>query len=236
MMDAPTGTVTFLLSDIADSTALWESHPVQMDAALRIHDGIVHENVDRHGGVIIKHTGDGICAAFDRTTCAAEAALDSRTALNGERWPTPDPLHVRFVLHTGECFERDHDYFGPPLCVATRLIDLTPSGDVWATHLTATLLTNANPDNIVTVPVGIRALRGISRPVTVYRISRPSPPPLTSSPHSWHDVIRSAITRRSRVDVGGRDVRVSSDRATEVTTVSPREPPERSASTLQGGG
>jgi len=234
MVDTPTGTVTFLLSDIADSTALWESNPAQMDAALRMHDGIVHEKVERHSGVIVKHTGDGICAAFDRTTCAAEAALDSRAALEREQWPTPDALHVRFVLHTGECFERDHDYFGSPLCVATRLLDLTPSGAVWATGLTAALVSNANPDDIVAVPIGIRALRGISRPVSVYRIVRPGPPPRATSAHRWHDVIRSAVMRRSRFDNGGRDVRVTSERATP--TVSPHEPPDRSASTRQGGG
>ena len=236
MVDIPTGTVTFLLSDIADSTALWESHPAQMDEALRIHDGVVHENVERRAGVIVKHTGDGICAAFDRTTCAAEAALDCCSTLNLEHWPTPDPLQVRFVLHTGECFERDHDYFGSPLCVATRLLDLAPSGTIWATELTAALVSNANPDNIVTVPVGIRALRGISRSVTVYRITRPDPPSTARLPHTWQDVIRSAVRKRSRFGTGGRDVRVESDRATEVTTVSPREPPERSASTRQGGG
>jgi class 3 adenylate cyclase len=232
MVDIPTGTVTFLLSDIADSTALWESHPLQMDAALRIHDGVVHENVERRAGVIVKHTGDGICAAFDRTTCAAEAALDCCSTLNLEHWPTPDPLQVRFVLHTGECFERDHDYFGSPLCVATRLIHLTPTGTVWATELTAALLSSAHPDDIIATPVGIRALRGISRPVNVYEVTRPDPPFTARLPHTWQDVIRSAVRKRSRFGNGGRDVRVESAGTTGAGDALSRQarPSNRSAS------
>ena len=203
MIDSPTGTVTFLLSDIADSTTLWESHPARMDAALRTHDRILRAAVEHHNGIVVKHTGDGICAAFDRATRAAYAALESHLSLDAEPWPPETTLRVRIALHTGECFERNGDYFGSPLCVATRLVELTPPGSVWATEITATLLSNTGPDTIQAVPLGTRVLRGLSTPIEIFHIIRTHPDLIDSSPTP--SPLRSRPSTPVRRRATGRD-------------------------------
>ena len=72
----PAGTVTFLFSDIEDSTRLWEEMPAEMAAALEIHDGIVRATIERHGGYVFATGGDGFCAAFSTAPDAAEAAVE----------------------------------------------------------------------------------------------------------------------------------------------------------------
>jgi len=91
MAKAPTGTVTFLLSDIADSTGLWDASPTHMAEAMLVHDQALREVIDRHDGHFVKHTGDGVCGAFSRVTSAAPAALDCCHALAGQTWPDRAP-------------------------------------------------------------------------------------------------------------------------------------------------
>ena len=71
----PSGTVTFLFTDIEDSTRLWEEHPEAMRAALAHHDAIVRGAVEEHGGHVVKTTGDGVHAAFARAPDAVRARL-----------------------------------------------------------------------------------------------------------------------------------------------------------------
>lgn len=175
MTKAPTGTVTFLLTDIAGSTSLWDVSPTQMAAAMQLHDRTLRTVLERHGGHFIKHTGDGICAAFSRVTAAALAASDCRHELNGQTWPTQVPLRVRIVLHTGECFERDHDYFGSPLCIARRLVEITPADSIWTTGVFAQLLQRAPHEDLTLTSLGTRQLKGLSRPVGVYQLDRQQP-------------------------------------------------------------
>jgi class 3 adenylate cyclase len=172
MAKAPTGTVTFLLSDIADSTGLWDASPTHMAEAMLVHDRILREVLDRHDGLFIKHTGDGVCAAFSRVTAAAHTALDCRHSLEGQTWPARAPLRVRIVLHTGECFERDHDYFGSPLCIARRLVEVTPPDSIWTTGVFAQLLRRAPHDDMNLVSIGTRQLRGLSLPIEVFQLTQ----------------------------------------------------------------
>ena len=63
-MASPTGTVTFLFTDIEGSTELWQRDPEAMADALTAHDELIRSVVTRHGGVVFKHTGDGMCVVF----------------------------------------------------------------------------------------------------------------------------------------------------------------------------
>ncbi len=79
-MIRPSGTVTFLFTDIEGSTALWEAHPEQMRVALARHDGLVRDAIQATGG-------DGVAVAFSNAAAAVRAALGLLTALHGEDWP-----------------------------------------------------------------------------------------------------------------------------------------------------
>ncbi len=81
MADLPVGTVAFLITDIESSTERWQVDDQEMSRALRVHDETLSSLVRRHDGVLFKHTGDGICAAFSAVRQAAATALDAQSAL-----------------------------------------------------------------------------------------------------------------------------------------------------------
>src|SRR6476659_443776 len=94
----PAGTVTFLFTDIEDSTRLWEEVPADMADALRVHDAIVRGTIERHGGYVFGTGGDGFCAAFSTADEAATAAVESQEQLRDDTTVT---FGVRMALHTG---------------------------------------------------------------------------------------------------------------------------------------
>ena len=118
----PTGTVTFLFTDIEGSTRLWESQQAAMQVALPRHDALVRQCIARHGGHVFKTGGDAFCAAFHTAPDALAAALESQRAIHAERWPESAKLRVRMALHTGAAEFRDGDYFGAPLNRVARLL------------------------------------------------------------------------------------------------------------------
>src|SRR5262245_1704132 len=100
----PTGTITFLFTDVEGSTRLWEEHPEPMRTALRRHAAIVESAAEQHAGAVVRPRGEGdsrFCV-FARATDAVAAAAAMQQALHGEVWATPRPLRVRVALHAGE--------------------------------------------------------------------------------------------------------------------------------------
>ena len=114
MPEPPSGTVTFLFTDIEGSTARWEHRPEAMAAALARHDALLRAAIEAHGGHVVKTTGDGFHAAFSDARDAVMAAVDAQCRLTAEPWGEAGPIRVRIALHTGAAEERDGDYYGPP--------------------------------------------------------------------------------------------------------------------------
>src|SRR5262245_5103857 len=108
VVKAPTGTVTFLFTDIEASTRRWESDPSGMADLLARHDLTVRDAVARHHGHVFATGGDGFAIAFHRAGDALGAAVEVQRALQQADQPP-----VRMGAHTGEAVERDGDYFGP---------------------------------------------------------------------------------------------------------------------------
>src|SRR5437868_715032 len=119
----PTGTVTFLFTDIEGSTKLWEQHPEAMRAALLRHDALLTQGIRQHGGVVVKSRGEGdsLFAVFTGARDAMLAACALQQALVAEPWPEAARLRVRMALHTGEADARDGDYYGLPVNHCARL-------------------------------------------------------------------------------------------------------------------
>src|SRR5215469_14502015 len=99
--ELPTGTVTFLFTDLESSTRLWEEQPDAMRVALARHDEILRDAVNERGGLVVKSTGDGTQAVFVRAEDALDAAVAAQTALAAEPWGPTGSLRVRMGLHTG---------------------------------------------------------------------------------------------------------------------------------------
>ena len=103
VMGLPSGTVTFVFTDLEGSTARWEAHPEQMAGALARHDAIVREAVGAHGGTVFATMGDGMAAAFPSAKEAVRAALAAQQELGVEDWgEVTGPSHYPV---TAECLE-----------------------------------------------------------------------------------------------------------------------------------
>ena len=130
----PTGTVTFLFTDIEGSTTLWEQYPAAMQVALARHDALLRHAIESADGRIVKTTGDGVVAVFHAAADALAACLAAQRALqaaetgvSGRKPASPDTqlpvtLRVRMGLHTGVAELRDGDYFGASLNRAARIM------------------------------------------------------------------------------------------------------------------
>ena len=124
----PTGTVTFLLTDVEQSTASWEAAPEAMAKAISRHYEILADVVGSHRGVrpVEQGEGDSIVAAFSRGVDAVAAALEAQRRLWAEDWPEGIQLKVRMALHTGDAQLRDtFNYYGPTVIRTARLRALT---------------------------------------------------------------------------------------------------------------
>src|SRR5205085_9675166 len=119
----PSGTVTFLYTDIEGSTRRWEQSPDAMKAAVERHDAILREAIEANGGIVFRTMGDAFCAAFSTAPQALSAALAAQRALQHEVWDQETgPIRVRMALHTGMGDVRDGDYVGPHLNRIARLL------------------------------------------------------------------------------------------------------------------
>ncbi|HZC19203.1 MAG TPA: protein kinase, partial [Rubrobacteraceae bacterium] len=136
MANLPSGTITFLFTDIESSTSMWERDPLQMQAALARHDEILRNNIEANGGYVFKTVGDAFCAAFSTARQALEATLAAQRALLAEEWEEGATIRVRTALHTGATEERDGDYFGPPVNRVARLLSAGHGGQVLLSGVT----------------------------------------------------------------------------------------------------
>ena len=143
----PTGTVTFLFTDIERSTLLWERHRDLMASVVPRHDELLRDGIESHGGFVFATAGDGMAAAFDRVSDAVDAARQIRSSLEEELWPEPIVLKVRLGLHTGEAVERAGDYLGPAVNRAARVMAMANGGQTLLSEVAAEIL--ADRDGLI---------------------------------------------------------------------------------------
>jgi TolB-like protein/class 3 adenylate cyclase/Tfp pilus assembly protein PilF len=173
---SPTGTVTFLFTDIEGSTRLWESQQAAMEVALPRHDALVRQCIADHGGHVFKTGGDAFCAAFHTASDALAAALDAQRALHAERWPEATKLRVRMALHTGAVEWRDSDYFGPPLNRVARLLAAGHGGQTLLSESTHDLCRDHLPPLVTAKALGEHGLKDLARREAVFQLCHPELP------------------------------------------------------------
>jgi class 3 adenylate cyclase len=171
MPELPSGTVTFLFTDLAVSTRVLEQEPEAMRGALARHDRILRDAVAAHGGYLVKGRGDGIHAAFATAGSATEAAIDGQLALSGEAWDVTDPLRVRMGLHSGVAELRDGDYFGTAVNRAARLMGVAHGGQVVCSHVTADLARDELGADVKLLDLGDHWLPDLGAPERVYQVT-----------------------------------------------------------------
>jgi predicted ATPase/class 3 adenylate cyclase len=172
-VEPPTGTITFLFTDIEGSTRLWERQATEMSRALARHDQLVREAIEGRGGHVFKTVGDAFCAGFGSAVDAVAAALDVQLAMAGEPWGESPALVVRCALHTGTAERRANDYFGPTLNRAARLLSAGYGGQVLLSQATETLTQGLLPAGCDLRDLGTHRLRDIDRSERVWQLVHP---------------------------------------------------------------
>src|SRR6266404_281772 len=172
----PSGTVTFLFTDIEGSTRLWETQREAMTTALQRHDALLRRCIESHGGHIFKTVGDAFYAAFATAPSAVDAALAAQRSLHAERWPERAPIRARMALHTGAAEMRGGDYFGPPLNHVARLLAVGHGGQTLLSEITHDLCRDRLPAGMTLKSLGEHGLKDLARRETVFQFCHPDLP------------------------------------------------------------
>jgi len=177
--ELPSGTVTFLLTDIEGSTGLWDRMPHAMANALARHDELVATAVASAGGVLLKHKGEGdsTMSVFTTAAAAVDAALTAQRMLEAEEWPDQCPIRVRAAVSTGEVELRDGDYFGPAVNRAARIRSLASGRQILLGATTHALVADTIHADVTLTSLGEHELRGMARPEHIWELG-----PATAAP------------------------------------------------------
>jgi class 3 adenylate cyclase len=202
----PSGTVTFLFTDVVGSSGLWESVPSVMAAVMARHDSMLRGAIDAGGGHVFASGGDGVAAVFGRADEAIAAAVAAQLALLAEPWPPEVPLSVRMGVHSGEADERDGDFFGSAVNRAARVMSVAQGGQVLVSALSAQVA--GRVPGVEFVSVGERRLRGMVEPLELCVVAVDG---LVQTPPAL-EVVRGNLPRPATEfvgDVGALQQRVS---------------------------
>jgi predicted ATPase/class 3 adenylate cyclase len=203
----PSGTVTFLFTDIGGSTRLWEQAPDAMRMALASHDAILRACVEARGGVVFKTVGDAVYAAFADPAAAVAASVDAQRKLDAHAWPEAvGRIEVRMAIHTGVVAETGGDYFGPPLNRVSRIMSLAFPGQILVSRASASLIGGALDDGIALRELGVFRLKDLSEPEPTaqvvaegLRADFPPLPSLDARPNNLPYEIASFIGRETEL-------------------------------------
>ncbi len=175
MSTPPSGTITFLFTDIESSTRLWQEHPERMKANLARHDGILRDCVEQNEGYVFKTMGDAFYAAFATALQGVKAASEAQQALSKEDWEECI-IKVRMGLHTGDAEQRDNDYFGNTLNRAARLMSAGHGGQILLSMAAQELVQDKLPDGAALADLGEHRLKDLARPEHIFQLLSPGLP------------------------------------------------------------
>lgn len=210
----PSGTVTFLFTDIEGSTKLWQEFPAAMPAALTRHHAILNYAIAAHQGYVFQIIGDAFHAAFASAFDGLNAALDAQRALRTEPWRGIESLRVRMALHTAQA-EVNADHYasgeyveGEYLFLArtARLMSAAHGGQILLSASTAELVREQLPPELDLHDLGIHRVKDFE-PQQVFQVTAPElpsdfPPLMTlgSLPNNLPLQLTSFIGREREID------------------------------------
>jgi predicted ATPase/class 3 adenylate cyclase len=189
--------ITFLFTDLENSTLLWEKYPQDMQQVSARHDALMRGIIDEHKGRVVKTTGDGFHAVFPSPSDGLTAALSAQQRLAAEPWPPAmGSLKVRMGLHTGQSQERDGDYYGVEVNLAARIMGLGHGGQILLSEVTKKLVERSLPPDSTLIDLGEHRLRGIAPIERIFQLRHPDLadefPPLNSLAVFKHNLPRQA--------------------------------------------
>ena len=212
MPDLPSGTITYLFTDVEGSTPLWQQHPNEMKSVMARHDSLIMSTVEANGGTVVRPRGEGdsIFAVFRRASDAVEASCQAQQLLLQETWPADISLHVRMALHTGESELREHDYYGNAVNRCARLRSIAHGGQILISEATVQLVRDDLSGEMGLQDLGSHRLKDLQRAEQVFQVIHPDVPAdfpalksLDAHPHNLPVQLTSFIGREEEiVEVG----------------------------------
>jgi class 3 adenylate cyclase len=170
MTSLPSGTVTFVFSDIEGSTGLLKRLGDGYGELIAEHRRIVRETLGAHDGVEIDTQGDAFFYAFARARDAVAGAVAVQRAHAERTWPGGEQVRVRMGLHTGEPAVGAEGYLGVDVVRAARLAATGRGGSVLLSETTRALLGSSLPDGVSVHALGERRLKDIDEPERIYEL------------------------------------------------------------------
>ena len=167
----PSGTVTFVFSDIAGSTALLKQlGDVEYGRLLAVHRRLVREIFAAHEGQEIDTQGDAFFYSFVRARQAVAAAVEATRAHAKGTWPGGAEVRIRLGLHTGEPAVGDEGYTGLDVVRASRIAATGVGGQVLLSDTTRAIVAGDLGDGVELRPLGERRLKDIDRPEPIFEL------------------------------------------------------------------
>ena len=206
MTDLPTGTVTFLFTDIQGSTGLLQTLGDRYAAVLDEHAAIIRRAVADGGGVEVSTHGDAFFAVFRGPAGAVGAAVAAQRGLAAHDWSPGPPVRVRMGLHTGEGTLGGDDYAGIDVHRAARIADAAHGGQVIVSDATRGLVEHALPAGASLRDLGVHRLRGIDDPERLHELvveglasDFPAPRTLDARPNNLPLQLTSFVGREEEI-------------------------------------
>jgi class 3 adenylate cyclase len=207
MGSLPSGTVTFVFTDIAGSTRLLKRlGDAGYATALQLHRRLVRETFAGYDGHEIDTQGDAFFFSFVRARQAVAAAIDVQRAHAEAAWPQDAPLQVRIGLHTGEPVIGDEGYTGMDVVRAARIGAVGDAGQILISDTTRAIATGDLPDGVTLRELGERQLKDIDRPEPIWQLAvddvqaEPAQPPPEEPRVAARSPLEELITRtRDRI-------------------------------------
>ncbi len=172
----PTGTVTFLFTDIEGSTRLLQRLGERYGEVLEQHRRLIRSACEEAEGRIFGSEGDALFAVFRSATKAVAAAANSQRALAAQPWPDGEAVKVRMGIHTGEASLIGGDYVGLDLHRAARITAAGHGGQVLLSGSTRALAEQGLPLDVEIRDLGERRLKDLSRPERIFQLVIPDLP------------------------------------------------------------
>ena len=173
----PTGTVTFLFSDIEGSTNLVRRIGDGVFADIRAdHRRILREAFVAHGGREIDTAGDGFFIAFDSARSAVLAAISAQLELATFSWPEDAEVRVRIGLHTAEPHLAEDGYVGVGVHRAARICDAAHGGQILVSNATAGIVEDAELPGVELIDLDEHRLKSLTRKQRLFQVQVPGLP------------------------------------------------------------
>jgi predicted ATPase/class 3 adenylate cyclase len=167
----PTGTVTFLFTDIEGSTRMLDRLGDRYPAVLEVHQDLLRTAFAAHGGVEIATEGDSFFVVFPSAPEAVAASVEAQRALGGHDWPEDAGVRVRMGLHTGEGIMGADNYVGVDVHRAARIAATGHGGQVVASQATVALVQRSAPEGVSFQDLGEHRLKDLPHPEHLYQVT-----------------------------------------------------------------